>query len=83
MPLQIPRDVALSLLITNVALRPWIKKASANALAEAFGCTTDKGVDIDPTVAEILALTDQQIIDAPDLDKAAVAQVHALRTAIG
>lgn len=84
MNLNIPKDQVLAMRITNVAFRPWIKKATANALAEAFGCTNYDvvpNVNVDPTVAEIFALTDKEIIDAPGLDKAAVAQVHALKAA--
>lgn len=87
--MNIPKDTALTLLITNPALRPWIKKPTAEALAEAFGCsnydtsTPPKVIsNVDPTVADILNLTDKQIIDAPKLDQAAVRQVHALRSAI-
>lgn len=80
--MNIPKDVALSLTITNAALRPFVKKPTADAIAEAFGCTNVSGVNIDPTVAEVLKLTDKQIIDAPKLDQSAIRQIAALRRAI-
>lgn len=81
--MKVPTETVLGLAITNSVLRPWIKSSTAFALADAFGCyDADLKANVDPTVAQVLALTDKQIIDAPKLDAAAVRQVHALREAI-
>jgi len=79
--MKVPPDTALTLAITNPVLRPWIKQPTADALANQFGCN-DGTKDVDPTVSQILQLTDKQIIDAQALGTAAVKQVHALREAI-
>lgn len=73
----------LQTLITEPILDPWIKTATAMALAAAFGCfDIDTGKDVDPTVEDILKLTDQEIRKAPDLGEAAIKQVHALRDSL-
>lgn len=86
--MKVPKNVSVSLLITNPVLRPWLKVATANALADAFGCTnyaqdgTTPVSNTDPTVGNIIALTDKEIMNAAGLGKAAVNQVRALQAAV-
>lgn len=83
--MHIPTDQIVGLRIDNEIFAQYLKPATVTALSNEFGCTdytVVPNVERAPTIRELFALSDKEIMDAPHLDKQALKQVHALKSAV-